>query len=75
MCFGRAQSLSFFFNHLVPEAMAANGNKWQLSGNILAADGHHEGREWLPKRQQMAAEWQLNGNKWQQVEERRTARG
>ncbi len=55
--------------------MAANGNKWQLSGNILAADGHHEGREWLPKRQQMAAEWQLNGNKWQQVEERRTARG
>jgi hypothetical protein len=46
--------------------MATNGSKWQLFGNILAADWHRTGSYWLPKWPQMAADWQLNGNKWQQ---------
>jgi hypothetical protein len=40
--------------------MAANGN-------ILAAFRHLTGRLWLLGWQQMAADWQFNGNKWQQM--------
>jgi hypothetical protein len=54
--------------------MATNGSKWQLFGTILAADTPLMGREWPPDWQQMAAEWQLNGNKWQQERKESAAR-
>jgi len=47
-------------------AMATNGSKWQLFGNILAADWHRMGRYSQRARPQTAADWLLNGNKWQQ---------
>jgi hypothetical protein len=52
---------------LYPWALATNGSKWQLFGNILAAEGQRIGRFWQGGRPQRAAEWQRNGNKWQQA--------
>jgi hypothetical protein len=47
--------------------MATNGSKWQLFGNILAAEPQRIGSfrpgSWPLK----AAEWQQNGNKWQHL--------
>jgi hypothetical protein len=46
--------------------MATNGSKWQLFGNILAAESQRIGSLRLPTWPLRAAEWQQNGNKWQQ---------
>jgi hypothetical protein len=42
--------------------MATNGSKWQLFGNILAADWPLRGTVVAAKGSELAA----NGNKWQQ---------
>jgi len=49
-----------------PWALATNGSKWQLLGNILAADWLLTGSIWPRAGPQMAAEWQRHGSKWQQ---------